>query len=112
MYWPPLVWRQWTAKVFLPFFRRPVSFTGTITFPRSGALEVATAIPLTSVMVETDCPYLSPDPGRRNRNEPANIPVVAQALADCLDMEVGEIERITDASATELFARSLISQTG
>jgi len=54
-------------------------------------------------VLETDCPYLPPHPHRRARNEPANIPVIAAALAGYLEMPLAEVERITDESAQALF---------
>lgn len=54
-------------------------------------------------LLETDCPYQTPHPRRNERNEPANIPTIAAALAQSLGMERDEIERITDQSAVRLF---------
>jgi TatD DNase family protein len=54
-------------------------------------------------VLETDCPYLTPHPRRRDRNEPAQIPVIAQALAAYLGVAPREVERMTDAAARELF---------
>ncbi len=54
-------------------------------------------------VLETDCPYLTPHPRRRDRNEPANIPAIAAALASYLGADPPEIERVTDTAAAELF---------
>ncbi len=54
-------------------------------------------------VLETDCPYLTPHPHRNERNEPANIPKIAAALAGALGLPVAEVERVTDASAIALF---------
>jgi TatD DNase family protein len=54
-------------------------------------------------LLETDCPYQTPLPHRNERNEPAYIPEIARVLSGYLGLTVSEIERITDASAIELF---------
>lgn len=61
-----------------------VSFTGTVTFKRNEALrEVAAMIPADRIMIESDCPYISPEPVRKIRpNEPALIVHTARCLAD------------------------------
>ena len=72
---------------------------------KSGPLlaSIAEAVGPEAFVLETDCPYLTPHPRRNDRNEPANIPVIAGVLAEYLDMPVQEIERITDQSAIDLF---------
>lgn len=54
-------------------------------------------------VLETDCPYLTPHPRRNERNEPASIPAIADALAGYLSLPRGEIERVTDEAARLLF---------
>lgn len=81
-----------------------VSFTGVITFKNATALqEVAAALPLTSLMVETDCPYMTPVPFRGKRNEPAYVALVAQKLAELQGVDAAEVARVT----TENFKRFL-----
>ncbi len=59
-----------------------ISFAGPITFRNAGDLrETAVRAPLDRVLVETDCPYLSPEPYRGKRNEPANVCYVAEKVA-------------------------------
>lgn len=72
---------------------------------KSGPLlaAIAESIGVESFVLETDCPYLTPHPRRNDRNEPANIPMIAAVLAGYLGSTVAEIERVTDASAIELF---------
>ena len=65
--------------------------------------EIAEAVGPESFVLETDCPYLTPYPHQSERNDPSFIPQVAAYLAEYLTMPVAEIERITDASAIELF---------
>jgi TatD DNase family protein len=80
---------------------------GAVTYSprRSGPLlaDIAAACGPEVFVLETDCPYLTPHPRRRERNEPANIPVIAAALAAYLGMNVDEVERLTDATAERLF---------
>jgi TatD DNase family protein len=78
-----------------------ISFTGTVTFKRSEALrEVAKMIPLDRLMIETDCPYISPHPVRNIRpNEPALLVHTAQCLADVHEISLEEFaEKITKTS--------------
>lgn len=80
---------------------------GAITYHprRSGPLLAAIAAELgpESFVLETDCPWLPPQPHRGQRNEPARVPLIAEALAEYLGLPVAEVERITDTSARELF---------
>lgn len=60
-----------------------VSFTGSVTFKNARkTVEAARAVPLSCLMAETDCPYLSPEPVRGRRNDPSNVRHVLQKLAD------------------------------
>ncbi|MCD6174764.1 MAG: TatD family hydrolase, partial [Planctomycetes bacterium] len=80
-----------------------ISFTGTVTFKRSEDLrEVAKMIPLDHLMIETDCPYISPHPVRNIRpNEPALLIHTAQCLADLHSISIEDFaEKITKTSET------------
>lgn len=80
-----------------------ISFTGTVTFKRSDALrEVAKMIPLDRLMIETDCPYISPHPVRNIRpNEPALLVYTAQCLADVHGLPPEEFaQKVTKTSET------------
>ena len=60
-----------------------LSFSGTITYPKAGALrEVLKRLPLDRILVETDCPYLPPQPWRGKRNEPAYVKATAEMVAE------------------------------
>jgi len=81
-----------------------ISFTGIVTFKNADALRVvAGAVPLESLVLETDSPYLAPVPQRGQRNEPAFIPHIAGALAQIKNVPVEELARITSANARRLF---------
>lgn len=82
-----------------------VSFTGTVTFKRSDALrEVAKMIPIERMMVETDCPYISPEPVRRiQHNEPSMMVHTARCLADLHGTSLERFAEITTATARAFF---------
>jgi TatD DNase family protein len=73
-----------------------ISFAGNITFPKAQPIrDAAHAVPLDSLLVETDAPFLAPAPRRGQRNEPAYITGTAAKLAELRNMDVSEIARIT-----------------
>ena len=80
------------------------SFAGNATYPRAEDLRAAALrVPSDRLLVETDAPYLSPQPVRGKPNQPANVAMTAQALA--LERRVGyaDLERAIDANAAALF---------
>ena len=84
-----------------------ISFTGIVTFKNAAALRtVAGAVPLESLLLETDSPYLAPIPQRGQRNEPAFIPHIADALAQLKGVAVENLARVTTANAQRLFGWS------
>lgn len=81
-----------------------VSFTGILTFKKNDALrDVARQLPLDKLMLETDAPYLAPEPHRGERNEPAFLPRTAAVLAEVKGLPVEEIARVTAATARQFF---------
>jgi len=81
-----------------------VSFSGILTFKRDrGLREVAAALPLDRLLVETDAPLLAPEGFRGRRNEPAHVALVGEALARAHGRDPGEVARITTANARALF---------
>jgi TatD DNase family protein len=79
-----------------------ISFTGNISYPKAQNIrDVAKALPLSNILIETDSPYLAPQPHRGKRNEPAYVVEVAKALANVRDLELSEIA----AETTETFRR-------
>ena len=76
---------------------------GVATFKNAALGTIAATVPLESLVLETDAPYLSPVPHRGQRNEPAYIPLIAQKIADLRGITLGEVADITTASAKSLF---------
>ncbi len=73
-----------------------ISFAGNITFPKAQAIrDAAQALPLASMLVETDAPFLTPAPRRGQRNEPAYVVGTAAKLAELLGIEVDEVAATT-----------------
>jgi TatD DNase family protein len=79
-----------------------ISVTGIVTFGKSVAAAVK-EIPLEQMMIETDCPYLAPVPHRGKRNEPANVALVARAIADAKGIAYSEVAKVTTENAMRLF---------
>jgi TatD DNase family protein len=80
------------------------SFSGIVTFPKSDALrEAAAKLPDELVLVETDAPYLAPQPVRGKPNEPANVVATARVVAEARGVPYEELERTVEANARTLF---------
>ena len=72
-----------------------ISFSGTITFKNArNLLEVAKLVPLDKILIETDAPYLAPEPNRGRRNEPAYVKFTAQKLADIKEINLEKFVEI------------------
>lgn len=81
-----------------------ISFAGNLTFKKAEDLrDIARLLPLDRLLVETDCPYLTPVPFRGKRNEPARVVETARYLADLHHMEHDETGKITSGNFTNLF---------
>ncbi len=86
-----------------------LSFSGVLTYPQAEALrKVAKAVPLNRVLIETDCPYLAPQPWRGKRNEPAYVVAVAEVLAQLHELPLAEVARQTLANTLAAFRISPI----
>lgn len=85
-----------------------ISFSGIVTFKKADDLRsVAAGVPLDRLLIETDCPYLSPVPHRGKRNEPAYVVEVARCLAQLRGVSLEEMERITAENFAALFKLDL-----
>ena len=81
-----------------------IGFTGVLTFKNARkALEVAASIPLDRIVLETDCPYMSPEPFRGRRNDPGRLYRMAEALAQIRDLPVEKIHEITMENGKRLY---------
>lgn len=84
-----------------------LSFAGNITFTNAQELRrVLRSIPVERLILETDSPYLAPHPHRGKQNQPALLPLVAEAVAREKRLEVGELAKVTSNNADNLFGLS------
>jgi TatD DNase family protein len=81
-----------------------ISFTGNITFKKADYLrQVASSVSLEHLLLETDSPFMTPVPHRGKRNDPSNIPIIAEMLAELHHVSVNDISRITNYNVFKLF---------
>ena len=81
-----------------------ISFAGPITFKNSkNAKEVVDLVPMDKILIETDSPYLSPEPNRGKRNDSRNVKYVAEKIAEFKNMSLEEVARITYENAMRIF---------
>ena len=81
-----------------------IGFTGVLTFKNARkALEVAENIPLNRIVLETDCPYMAPEPFRGRRNDPGKLCRMAEKLAQIRGLTVAEIHAITMENGKNLY---------
>ena len=81
-----------------------IGFTGVLTFKNAKkAIQVASQLPLDRIVLETDCPYMSPEPFRGRRNDPGKLYRMAEKLAEIRGMSVEEIEAITLENGKRLY---------
>lgn len=81
-----------------------ISFSGVVTFKNAPEVkESAKLVPLDKLLIETDAPYLSPEPNRGKRNEPGYVRFVAEEIATLRDLSVEELAKITTENAIALF---------
>jgi TatD DNase family protein len=80
------------------------SFAGNLTYPRASALrEASRLVPDELLLVETDAPFLAPQPMRGKPNRPANVVATARALAELRGVTYAELEALVDANAARVF---------
>lgn len=81
-----------------------IGFTGVLTFKNARkALEVAENIPLDRIVLETDCPYMAPEPYRGRRNDPGKLYRMAEKLAEIRGLTIEEIHTITMENGKNLY---------
>ena len=91
--------QQFIAQGFL------VGFTGIITFKKKAEdlQEVVRGLPLDKIMVETDCPYLTPEPHRSERNEPAYVKHIAEKIAELKNISFDEVAEQTTKNIRDCY---------
>ncbi len=81
-----------------------IGFTGVLTFKNARkAVEVAASIPLERIVLETDCPYMAPEPFRGKRNDPGKLYRMAEKLAEIRGLSVEEIHRVSVENGKRLY---------
>ena len=81
-----------------------ISIAGPVTFKNAAKLpEIIKNVPLERLLVETDCPYLTPHPHRGKRNEPAYVKIVAEQVAHLREMELADLAKSTTENTKKLF---------
>lgn len=94
-------WEQARVCLDLGFY---IGFDGPLTFKNAKkTVRVATEMPLDRILIETDCPYMAPEPKRGRRNEPAYVRHIAAKLAEIREISVEDAERITYENGCRLF---------
>ncbi len=90
-----------------------LSIAGPVTFPKATALrEVVRQVPIEHLLIETDAPYLAPQPVRGKRNEPAYVRHTAEAIAQIKGLSFDDVARITSYNATQLFGIGTVPKQG
>lgn len=81
-----------------------LGFTGLITFRKLSWLrEIVRQTPPEKILLETDCPYMAPEPKRGQRNEPSYLKYTAEVAAECLNLTAPEVAELTTANGQRLF---------
>ena len=81
-----------------------ISFAGPVTFKNSkNADEIISMVPNERILIETDSPYLSPEPKRGRRNDPRNVKYIAQKIADVKQITVEEVAKFTHENTKKIF---------
>lgn len=90
-----------------------ISFAGPITFKKANRLkEIVEEIPIENMLIETDAPYLTPEPFRGKRNEPAHVRYVAETIAAIKGLSFEDVSRITSHNAMKLLKVGSIEKEG
>ncbi len=90
-----------------------ISIAGPVTFPKAEALrEAVRQIPIEHLLIETDAPYLAPQPFRGKRNEPAFVRHTAEMIAQVKGLSFDDVARITSFNAMQLFGIGTIPDKG
>ena len=91
-----------TAKIYISMGYY-LGIGGVVTFKNSSLYKVIEKIGLSNIVLETDSPYLSPEPFRGTKNTSKNVPIIANRIAEILNIDVSEVSKITYSNAVKLF---------
>lgn len=91
-----------TAMIYIKMGYK-LGFGGVTTFKNAKVKEVVKAMPDTAILLETDSPYLAPEPLRGTKNEPKNVRYIAEFIAKEKGITVDELSKITETNVRELF---------
>ena len=81
-----------------------ISFAGPVTFKNSkNASEIIELVPQDKILIETDSPYLSPEPHRGKRNDPRNVRYIAQKIAEVKQIPIEEVAKLTYENTCRIF---------
>ena len=80
-----------------------ISFSGNITFKNAKAEEPVKMVPLDRILIETDSPYLTPEPYRGRRNDSRNVKLVAQRIADIKEISIEQVAKQTYENANRIY---------
>lgn len=81
-----------------------ISFAGPVTFKNSkNASEIVKMVPLDRILIETDSPYLAPEPNRGKRNDSRNVKYIAEKIAEFKEMKLEDVAKITYENAIRIF---------
>ena len=80
-----------------------ISFSGNITFKNAKSERAVLEVPNEKILIETDCPYLTPEPFRGKRNDSTKVKLVADKIAEIKNMQIEEIASITYQNAINVF---------
>lgn len=80
-----------------------ISFAGNITYRSFKNEEVIKSVPIERILIETDCPFLTPESKRGERNEPLNVRFVAEKISQIKNIPIEDVKRITSENACKLF---------
>ena len=81
-----------------------ISFAGPVTFKKAPRIqETARQVPLDRLLIETDSPYMAPEPVRGHRNQPGNVRLICEKIAELRGMEAEELAEITTENARRLY---------
>lgn len=94
------------AQQILAFGNFKLGIGGVVTFKNSGLDKVVEQLSVNDFVLETDAPYLAPNPHRGKRNESAYLPLIAKKIAELKNLSIQEVEDITTKNAEDIFANT------